>query len=99
MHKICFGVYLYIVVTGLFSATVEASEDCDLVGLLAETVMQSRQYQLYKTFNGKTQLQKDMITSAYGWPGFFDERRKDAAIRQFKREWVDACERGIYRNR
>lgn len=98
MHKLCFGAYLLILLHACVNMA-EASEDCDLVGLLAETVMQSRQYQLYKTFDGKTQLQKDMINSAYGWPGFFDDRRKDAAVKLFKREWVEACERGVYKGR
>lgn len=73
-----------------------AAEDCVLVGLMAETVMQSRQYGWGIQLDAKTQLQKDMVVSAYQWPGYFGTDKRDRIVRIFKREWVEACERGIY---
>lgn len=74
-----------------------AAEDCVLVGLMAETVMQSRQYGWGIQLDAKTELQKDMVVSAYQWPGYFSDEKRDRTVRIFKREWVEACERGIYR--
>jgi hypothetical protein len=73
-----------------------AAEDCALVGLMAETVMQSRQQGLGIELVAKTRLQQDMKNSAYQWPGYFGEDRQKAITKRFKREWVEACERGIY---
>lgn len=73
-----------------------AAEDCTLVGLMAETVMQSRQYGWGIQLDAKTQLQKDMVVSAYQYPGYFGADRQAAIVKRFKREWVEACERGVY---
>lgn len=72
------------------------ADDCERISDLATRVMESRQYRHYAEFEPRNRMEREMILSVYHWPGYYSDKNRHQAIKQFTADWTKACLSGAY---